>query len=60
MIPASLGIYEITYVSLFALLGINIQFGLAMILIRRIMGLSWAGLGMIPMLTKKNIKESEN
>lgn len=59
MIPASLGIYEITYVSLFALLGINIQFGLAMILIRRIMGLSWAGLGMIPMLIKKNIQESE-
>ena len=59
MIPASLGIYEITYVSLFALLGIDIQFGLAMILIRRILGLIWAGLGMIPMLTNKNTQESE-
>lgn len=59
MIPASLGIYEITYVSLFALLGIDIQFGLAMILIRRILGLIWAGLGMIPMLTNKNAQESE-
>jgi len=59
MIPASLGIYEITYVSLFALFSINIQFGLAMILIRRILGLIWAGLGMIPMLTNKSIQESE-
>ncbi|MFC2161572.1 lysylphosphatidylglycerol synthase transmembrane domain-containing protein [Acidobacteriota bacterium] len=59
MIPASLGIYEITYVSLFVLLGINIQFGLAMILVRRILGLIWAGLGMIPILARRNIQKSE-
>jgi len=33
MIPASMGIYEITYISLFVLLGIEIDFGLAMIFI---------------------------
>lgn len=56
MIPASLGIYEITYISLFVLLGIDIDFGLAMILLRRTMGLLWAGLGMIPMLRKRTVQ----
>jgi len=55
-IPASIGIYEITYLSLFVLLGIDIDFGLAVILLRRTMGLLWAGLGMILMLSKRTVQ----
>lgn len=55
-IPASIGVYEITYISLFVLLGIDMDFGLAVILLRRTMGLLWAGLGMIPMLSKRTVQ----
>lgn len=52
-LPASLGIYELTYVSLFALLGIDLEQGLAALLVRRVLGLAWAGLGLIPMLGRR-------
>ena len=48
-LPASLGFYEITYVSLFVLLGIDLEAGTALILIRRILGLVWAGIGIVPL-----------
>lgn len=49
-LPASLGIYEVTYLSIFTLLGIPIKFGVALVICRRIVGLLWAGIGLIPML----------
>jgi len=52
-LPASLGVYELTYLSLFALLGIDLQSGLAVILVRRVLGLVWAGLGLFPMLGRR-------
>jgi uncharacterized protein (TIRG00374 family) len=52
-LPGNLGIYELTYLSVFALLGINIELGAALVIIRRILNLFWAGLGLIPMLKLK-------
>lgn len=49
-IPASLGIYEATYVALFALLGKGTGFGFTLVLIRRIIALLWAGVGLLGML----------
>lgn len=52
-VPGSMGVYELTYVSLFALLRIPMTAGVAVILVRRIVGLTWAGIGLIPLLGKK-------
>ncbi len=56
-IPGSLGIYEATYVGLFALLGKGTAFGFTLVLIRRIIALLWAGLGLLVML--KNSPEQQ-
>ncbi len=52
-VPGSVGVYELTYVSLFALLRIEMSAGMAVILIRRFVGMAWAGLGLIPLLRKR-------
>jgi len=52
-VPGSVGVYELTYVSLFALLRIEMSAGMAVILIRRFVGLAWAGLGLIPLVRKR-------
>jgi len=52
-VPGSIGVYELTYVSLFALLRIDMHAGMAVILIRRVVGLVWAGIGLIPLVRKK-------
>jgi uncharacterized protein (TIRG00374 family) len=52
-VPGSMGVYELTYVSLFALLRIEMSSGMAVILIRRIVGLVWAGIGMVPLMKKR-------
>jgi uncharacterized membrane protein YbhN (UPF0104 family) len=55
-LPASIGIYEITYLSLFTILGINLDYGISVILVRRIIGLGCAVVGLGPMLKKRQIK----
>jgi len=52
-VPGSVGIYELTYVSLFALLHIEMSAGMAVILIRRLVGMIWAGFGLLPLVRKK-------
>ncbi len=52
-IPGSMGVYELTYVSIFAFLRIPMSAGMAVILVRRILGLAWAGMGLWPFLKKK-------
>jgi uncharacterized protein (TIRG00374 family) len=52
-VPGSVGVYELTYVSLFALLRIEMSSGMAVILIRRVVGLVWAGIGIIPLMRKR-------
>jgi len=46
-IPASLGVHEITIVSVFALLGLGTDMGFSLVLIRRIISLLWAGIGLL-------------
>jgi uncharacterized protein (TIRG00374 family) len=54
-VPGSMGVYELTYVSLFALLRIDMHAGMAVILIRRVVGLVWAGIGLIPLVRKRAV-----
>ena len=49
-VPGSMGVYELTYVSLFALLRIDMTAGMAVILVRRVIGLLWAGIGLLPLV----------
>jgi uncharacterized protein (TIRG00374 family) len=56
-VPGSMGVYELTYVSLFALLRIDMHSGMAVILIRRFIGLIWAGIGLVPLVRKKSAKD---
>jgi uncharacterized protein (TIRG00374 family) len=56
-IPAAIGIYEITYISLVTLMGIKIEFGMAMVLMRRLLGLFSAGVGLIPILKKGRFQD---
>ncbi|OGD15213.1 MAG: hypothetical protein A2V76_08315 [Candidatus Aminicenantes bacterium RBG_16_63_14] len=52
-VPGSMGVYELTYVSLFALLKIEMSAGIGVILIRRVVGLVWAGIGIVPLMKKR-------
>ena len=58
LIPGSLGIYEATYVALFALLGKGTALGFTLVLIRRVIALIWAGVGLIAMLKSKPTKKN--
>jgi len=49
VIPAAIGTYEATYVGLFLLLGLGSGAAIALTLIRRILSLIWAGIGLIAM-----------
>jgi uncharacterized protein (TIRG00374 family) len=53
LIPGSLGIYEATYVALFALLGKGTALGFTLVLIRRIIAMLMAGIGLASMLKMK-------
>jgi uncharacterized membrane protein YbhN (UPF0104 family) len=55
-VPGSVGVYELTYVTLFALLRIDMSAGMAVILVRRFVGLIWAGVSLIPLLRKRSSK----
>ena len=55
-VPGSVGVYELTYVTLFALLRIQMSSGMAVILIRRVVGLVWAGIGVFPLVRKRSAR----
>jgi uncharacterized protein (TIRG00374 family) len=55
-VPGSVGVYELTYVSLFVLLRIELSSGMAVIVIRRLLGMIWAGIGLIPLVRKRSAK----
>ncbi len=59
LVPASIGVYEVTYVALFALLRKGTDVGLTLVLIRRLIALIWAGIGLLGML-KITRKKREN
>jgi uncharacterized protein (TIRG00374 family) len=49
-IPGSLGVYEAAYVGIFALLGMGAAEGLTLVLVRRLIAMVLAGLGLLGML----------
>jgi uncharacterized protein (TIRG00374 family) len=53
-VPGSVGVYELTYVSLFAVLHIEMSAGMAVIVIRRLLGMFWAGIGLVPLVRKRH------
>ena len=48
-IPAAIGTYEATYVGIFLLLGLGSGAAIALTLIRRILAILWAGVGLLAM-----------
>jgi uncharacterized protein (TIRG00374 family) len=48
-IPAAIGTYEATYVGIFLLLGLGSGTAIALTLIRRILAILWAGVGLLAM-----------
>jgi uncharacterized protein (TIRG00374 family) len=53
VIPASIGIYEMTNLSVFVILGIPPKVGIPVILVRRLLNLFLAASGLLPMLRMK-------
>ncbi len=53
VIPAGIGIYEMTYFSVFAILRIPQKAGIAVILVRRLLNLLLAAAGLLPMMRGK-------
>jgi uncharacterized protein (TIRG00374 family) len=53
VIPAGIGIYEMTYMSVFAILRIPQKAGIAVILVRRLLNLFLAVTGLLPMMRVK-------
>lgn len=51
-IPASLGTFELTYVGIFALFGLDAGLAVSVTLVRRILALFWAGAGLIFVMLK--------
>ena len=47
--PAGIGVYEATYVGIFALLKLGPDVGITLILIRRLIALIWTGIGLLGM-----------
>lgn len=56
-IPASLGIYEATYAGLFIVLGLNAGVGVTLVMIRRIIALVMAGVGLLCMPFSRKRKQ---
>jgi len=52
-VPASLGTYDVTFIALFVLFGIKTGSGMTTILIRRIIALGWAGIGLAAMFQSR-------
>jgi uncharacterized protein (TIRG00374 family) len=57
-IPGSLGLYEATYIGLFALLGQPARVGLTLVLIRRLIALLMAGFGLLGILRPATLRKN--
>lgn len=54
VIPAGIGIYDLSYLPIFAIFRIPLKFGIAVILLRRLLNLLLAVVGLVPMLRMKS------
>jgi len=60
-LPGGVGVYEGTYMSLSALLKISMTSGMALVIIRRIIGLIMAGIGLIPLFfSRREMGDSDH
>lgn len=57
-IPGSLGLYEVTYIGLFAMLGRKADIGFTLVLFRRLTSLVLAGLGLLFMFTSGSRRQN--
>ncbi|HSQ35801.1 MAG TPA: hypothetical protein VLQ89_07410, partial [Candidatus Binatia bacterium] len=51
--PAGIGIYDMSYLPIFAMFRIPLRYGIAVILLRRMLNLLFAVGGLLPMLRMK-------
>ena len=56
-VPGSLGIYEITFMSIFRIMSIHASLAITFILVRRVLGLIISGIGIIPILKRKSLRD---
>jgi len=47
VLPGGVGVYELTYLAIFKLLGLSTTFCMALVITRRVIALIWAGIGLI-------------
>ncbi|MEN8153821.1 MAG: lysylphosphatidylglycerol synthase transmembrane domain-containing protein [Acidobacteriota bacterium] len=53
VLPGGIGIYELTYITVFKLLGLDTSLCMALVIIRRTIALTWAGTGLTFMIRTK-------
>jgi uncharacterized protein (TIRG00374 family) len=53
VIPAGIGIYDMSYLPIFAIFRIPLKFGITVVLLRRLLNLLMAAVGLLPMLRMK-------
>ncbi len=58
VLPGGIGVYELTYLAIFELLGLNAAFCMALVITRRVIALVWAGIGLI-FFAKAGIKKRD-
>lgn len=61
VIPAGIGIYDMSYLPIFAIFRVPLRFGITVVLLRRLLNLLMAVIGLLPMLrlkTKPPVAES--
>jgi uncharacterized membrane protein YbhN (UPF0104 family) len=53
VIPAGIGIYDMSYLPIFAIFRVPLRFGITVVLLRRLLNLLMAAVGLLPMLRMK-------
>lgn len=63
VLPGGIGVYELTYIAIFKLLGLSTAVCMGLVITRRIVALIWAGIGLIFLaragIRKKNLVEDK-
>jgi len=54
VIPAGIGIYDLSYLPIFAIFSIPLRFGITVVLVRRLLNLFMAAVGLLPMLRSRS------
>ncbi len=54
VLPGGIGVYELTYIAIFKLLGLSTAVCMGLVITRRVVALTWAGLGLIFLAKGKN------